>query len=320
MKTKWNAADIPTLTGRTAVVTGASSGIGYEIALQLAAHGAHVVLASRNQGRTDQVARQIETTTPGASVEVQVLDLADLASVRRFADAFSKRHHGLDILVNNAGIAGGPRRQTIDGFEVHFQVNYLGHFALTGLLLPALCSRVGSRVVTMSSDIATRGRIDFDDLQAERTYRWITAYAQSKLANLLFACELDRRCQSVGAGMSSLATHPGVAKTNLLIGKEADWGRPRRGMESLVRVTQIVLAQPAAQGSLPALYQATDSSARSAEYVGASGGLRGGYPAVGKVPVVARNQVTAKRLWEVSEELTGVRYDLLAQAKGEEVG
>ena len=320
MKTKWHDTDIPNLTGRTAVVTGASSGIGYEIALQLATHGANVVLTSRNQNRTDQVARQIEMALPGANVEAQVIDLADLASVYRFADAFSKHHQGLDILVNNAGIAGGPRRQTTDGFEMHFQVNYLGHFALSGLLLPALCLREGSRVVTMSSNIAARGRIDFDDLQAERTYGWITAYAQAKLANLLFAFELDRRSQSVDASITSFAAHPGVARTNLLTGKETDWGRQRQGMENLIRIIQIVLAQPASQGALPALYQASDSAARRAEYIGPSGGLRGGYPVVSKVPPAARDQATAKRLWEVSEELTGVRYEMIAQARGEEVG
>jgi NAD(P)-dependent dehydrogenase (short-subunit alcohol dehydrogenase family) len=320
MKIKWNATDMPNLEGQTAVVTGASSGIGYEIALQLAAHRAHVVLASRNQGRTEQAARRIKTILPEASVEAQVLDLADLVSVCRFAETFSKRHQGLDILVNNAGIAGGPRRQTPDGFEMHFQVNYLGHFALTGLLLPSLCSRAGSRVVTTSSDIASQGKIDFDDLQAEHTYRWITAYAQSKLANLLFAFELDRRCQAVSAGMSSFATHPGVARTNLLTGKEAEWGRPRQGTESLIRVLQIVLAHPAVQAALPALYQATDPSARSAEYIGPSKGIGGGYLVASKVPPAALDQVTAQRLWDVSEELTGVQYDLLDQAGGKKSG
>jgi NAD(P)-dependent dehydrogenase (short-subunit alcohol dehydrogenase family) len=169
----------------------------------------------------------------------------------------------------------------------------------------------------MSSDIASRGQIDFDDLQVERSYRWITAYAQSKLANLLFAFELDRRCQAVSAGMSSFATHPGVARTNLLTGKEAEWGRSRRGTESLIRVLQIVLAHPAAQAALPALYQATDPSARSAEYIGPSKGIGGGYPVASKVPPASLDQVTAQRLWDVSEELTGVQYDLLAQAGGQ---
>lgn len=188
MKIKWNAADMPNLEGQTAVVTGASSGVGYEIALQLAAHHAHVVLASRNQDRTEQVARQIATMLPEASIEAQVLDLANLASIHRFAETFSRNHQGLDILVNNAGIAGGPRRQTPDGFEMHFQVNYLGHFALTGLLLPSLCSRAGSRVVTMSSDIASQGKIDFDDLQTERTYRWIGRVGRVDRNSVRSAC------------------------------------------------------------------------------------------------------------------------------------
>lgn len=308
MKSKWTVADIPPLTDRTTIVTGASSGIGYEIALQLAAHGAHVVLASRSQARTEQAARQIKTAAPQASVEVQVLDLADLASVRRFADTFSQWHDGLDLLVNNAGISGGPRRQTPDGFEAHFQVNYLGPFALTGLLLPALRARAGARVVTMSSDIADQGKIDFDDLQGVRNYGFIKAYAQSKLAGLLFALELERRSQAAGFDLTSLAAHPGIARSNLLTGKEADWGRPRRGMEHLVRLAQLLLAQSAAQAALPALYQATDPSATSAEYVGPSGGKRGRYPAVSTFPAAALDQGIAQRLWAVGEELTGVSY------------
>lgn len=306
MKARWTTADMPTLTGKTAIVTGASSGIGSELARQLAMHGAHVILAARNYERTAYVARQIAAAAPGMCLDVQLLDLGDLASVRRFADEFSTHHEGLDILLNNAGVAGGPRRQTVDGFEVHFQVNYLAHFALTGLLFPLL--RAGSRVVSISSEIATRGRIDFDDLQGQRRYNWIAAYAQSKLATLLFAFELDRRSRAVNAGVTSLAAHPGAARTNLLRGKDADWGRPRRGTEHLVRLLQMMLAQPAAKSALPGLYQATDYSAQSAIYVGTSGMLQGGYPATCKAPSAACDQATATRLWEVAEDLTGIRY------------
>jgi NAD(P)-dependent dehydrogenase (short-subunit alcohol dehydrogenase family) len=313
MKSHWTSADIPDLKGRTAVVTGANSGIGYEVALQLASNGAHVVLASRNPERTAQAARQIATAVPGASVEAQLLDLGDLSSVRRFADQFCRRHAGLDILLNNAGISGGPRRTTVDGLEAHFQVNYLGHFALTGLLLQALRARAGSRVVTLSSDIASQGKIDFDDLQSERSYRLVTTYAQSKLANLLFAFELDRRSRAAGAGFVSLSAHPGIVKTPLLAGKEAEWGRSRQGMESVIRVLQLLFGKSPAKGAWPVLYQATEPAARSADYVGPSNALQGGYPGVCKLPAVAFDAQVARRLWEVSQQLSAVHYESLSE-------
>jgi NAD(P)-dependent dehydrogenase (short-subunit alcohol dehydrogenase family) len=176
--------------------------IGCEVARQLAARGARVVLAARDRGRTEEAAQRIRAVAPTAHVEVQLLDLADLACVRRCAEEFCKAHDGSDILVNNAGIAGGPRRPTADGFEAHFQVNYLGHFALTCLLLPALRTRAQARVVTVSSDIAARGRIDCDDLQGEGRYSWIASHARSKLAALLFAFELDRRVATPGSAAS----------------------------------------------------------------------------------------------------------------------
>jgi NAD(P)-dependent dehydrogenase (short-subunit alcohol dehydrogenase family) len=308
----WTAADIPDLTGRTAVVTGASSGTGYEIALALAARGAHVVLASRDQGRTAGAAARIRLAAAGASVEPQVLDLASLTSVRRFASELADRHGGLHLLVNNAGIAGGPRRLTADGFEAHLGTNHLGHFALTGLLLPALLARPGARVVTMSTGLADRARIDFDDLHGERRYRMTAAYGQSKLAGLLFAVELDRRARAAGAGLASLAAHPGVARTGLLTGKKADWGRSRRGAETMVRLVQLVFAQPASRAALPALYQATDPAARGGSYVGTRGHFRG-EPAATPFPPAALRPDTATRLWRLSEQLTGVGYGALSQ-------
>src|ERR1017187_1966640 len=308
----WTAADIPDLPGRTAIVTGANSGTGYEIALQIPGHGPHVILACRNRARATQAAGLISAAAPACSIEVQVLDLASLDSVRRFTGLFDECHGGLDILVNNAGIAGGPRRQTTDGFEAHFGVNHLGHFALTGLLLPALLARPGSRVVTMSSGLAAQASINFDDLQTQRRYQMTTAYGQSKLASLLFAFELDRRAQGPGVGIASLATHPGVARTNLLTRKEADWGRRRRGAETLVRLVQVLAAQPAAKAALPALYQPTYPAARSDLYIGTKGHMRG-QPAVSKIPPAALDHSTGKRLWDISEELTGVSYDSLSQ-------
>jgi len=308
----WDAADIPVLSGRTAVVTGASGGIGYEIARQLAVHGAHVVLACRDQDRAAQAAGLIAADAPDGVAETGELDLASLESVHRFAGTFGERHEKLDILVNNAGIAGGPRRITADGFEAHFGVNHLGHFALTGLLLPAL-TRAGGRIVTMSSGLAAQARIDFDDLQSERRYRMTSAYGQSKLAGLLFALELDRRAQSSArlaqARVSSLAAHPGAARTGLVSGKKAAWGRRPRAAEILVRAAQLLLAQPASRAALPALYQATDPAARGDRYVGTKRHMSG-YPAVNAFPPAALSEASAARLWRISEELTGVGYDL----------
>ncbi len=270
----------------------------------LARHGARVILAARDRGRVEFAARLMEAASPQASVAVQLLDLADLGSVRRCAADFTRCNDGLDIQVNNAGVAGGPRRLTADGLEAHFQINYLGHFALTGLLQPALRARAGARVVTVSSDVAARGRIDFDDLQCESHYGWIAAYAQSKLAALLFAFELDRRSRHVGVG--SFAAHPGAVNTRLLVGKEADWGRPRRGMEHLIRAIQIVLGRSAEAGAVPILYQATAPLAKSADYMGPGG--KNGYPTVSKAPRAALNEPVARHLWEVSEQLSGIRY------------
>jgi NAD(P)-dependent dehydrogenase (short-subunit alcohol dehydrogenase family) len=312
MKAKWTAADIPNLKDRIAIVTGASSGVGYEIALQLAAHGAHVIVASRNLSRTAEAARTIEAATPRASLEAQALDLADLGSVQSFADGFCKHHRRLDILINNAGVSGGPRRTTKDGFEAHFQINYLGHFALTGRLLGPLGASRGARVVSMSSDIASRGKVNFNDLQSERKYGFVTAYAQAKLANLLFAFELDRRCRKAGVRVASLAANPGVAKSNLLTGKNADWGRPLNAAENLLRIVQKVLALPATKGALPALYQAADPAAQSSDYVVGAAWPKPGYPSIGKIPPASLDLDTARHLWDISADLTGVMYGALA--------
>ena len=300
----WTAADVPDQRDRLAIVTGSSAGVGYAIALELARRGAHVIVASRNEARTRDAAARIAAEV-GGRAEARVLDLASLASVRRFAEDMARDHMAVDVLVNNAGVSGGPRRETVDGLEVHFQVNYLAHFALTTQLLPLLRVRPGSRVVSVSSDVASRGRIDFEDLQSVGRYDFVAAYAQSKLANLLFAFELQRRLQ--GADVSSFAAHPGVAVSNLLDGKEADWGRPPRGMERVLRLVQRLLAQPAALGALPALYQATAAEARPEVYVGPRGLVHGrGYPGPAKVPESALDEVVARRLWEVSEALTRV--------------
>ena len=313
MKVDWNAGAIPRLDGRTAIVTGASGGVGYEVARQLATHGAHVVLASRDEGRTSQAARSIRATCPGAGVEAMRLDLAEFASIDNFVRSFADRH-SLDILVNNAGISGGPRRETGDGFEMLFQVNYLGHFALTGLLLPLLTARPGARVVTVSSDIAAMAQIDFDDLQATRRYGLVRTYAQSKLAGLIFAIELERRARSARVGLSSFATNPGIAKTDLFAAKTGDWGRSLTLQETLLRIVQMMLGRSAAVGALPVLYQATDPSARASDYVVGTKWPKPPHPAVEVFPARACDGAVAARLWEKSVELTGVDYGALAGA------
>lgn len=312
LKSKWSIDDVPDLAGRRAVVTGASGGVGFEIARMLAAKGAHVILASRHPERTATAARQIKSLYPDSFLEPRHLDLADLASVRRFASELNGSGLGLDILINNAGVSGGPRRETKDGFEVHFQVNYLGHFALTGLLIPSLLLWKDSRVVSMSSDIASRGRIDFDDLQSQRAYGMVKAYAQAKLANLIFALELERRCRKADLRVHSFAANPGVAKSNLLANREPEWGRRSDLTENLLRVLQNILALPASLGALPALYQATDPLAQAGEYVVGTCWPKAGHPRRSKLPPNAVEQGVAERLWEISENLTACKYEAFA--------
>ena len=289
---KWTAADLPDMTGRTVVVTGANSGLGAIVARELARAGARVVLAVRDTSRGDQAA----ATMPG-DTEVRRLDLADLSSVRAFADGWEGP---LDILVNNAGVMAIPERRTADGFEMQFGTNHLGPFALTNLLLP----RITDRVVTVASDRHRMGKIHFDDLNSERRYgRW-SAYGQSKLANLLFTLELQRRLEAAGSKVSAHAAHPGYASTKLQ-------GHSKHVVDRLVMaIGNRVVAQSDAMGALPILYAATQDLP-GASYTGPGGfqGIRGYPAAAGRTPAAADKDV-ARRLWEVSEELTGVSFGL----------
>jgi NAD(P)-dependent dehydrogenase (short-subunit alcohol dehydrogenase family) len=301
----WTARDIPDLSGRRAVVTGANSGLGLATATALARRGAHVVVTARDTAKGDRTVRRVQTEVPGAEVEAGLLDLADLESVRRFAT--EQGEQPLDLLVNNAGVMAVPLRRTADGFELQLATNHLGPFALTGLLLPALRQRPGARVVTVSSMVHWFGSMDFGDLASERSYDPWQAYARSKLANLLFMRELGRRASAAGTDLVSAAAHPGYARTNLQAVGPRMGGR--RGTEAVMRVATTLLGQSAATGALPQLRAATDPDVRSGDYFGPRGpaGQRGLPKRVG-MSANARDDVAARLLWEASEELTGVGY------------
>ena len=299
----WSAQDIPDQTGRTVVVTGANSGLGFHTSLELARRGARVVMACRNLDKGRAAEQRLLADAPDADVELRALDLADLGSVRSFADELD--HDPLDLLVNNAGVMALPRLRTADGFEMQLGTNHLGHFALTGLLLPRLLRAEAPRVVTVSSNAHKMGRVNFDNLNGDRRYfRW-AAYGQSKLANLLFALELGRRA---GSALTSVAAHPGYASTHLQFQASEATGNP---VDRLVNhVANAVLAQSDAAGALPSLYAAT-MDLPSGAYVGPDGpGEFRGSPQLVAPNGRARDEETARRLWSVSEELTGVTFDL----------
>ena len=297
----WTEQDIPDLTGRRAIVTGANSGLGFETARALAQHGALVTLAVRSTAKGEDAMRRIRVVVPQAQIEVAELDLASLASVRAFAAAWAEAHpDGLHLLINNAGIMAIPRRETADGFEMQLGTNHLGHFALTGLMLPTLVA--DGRVVTVSSMMHRVGVMRFDDIMGTRRYnRWL-AYGQSKLANLLFAAELQRRLERGGSSVRSMAAHPGFAATNLqTVAPEM------RGSRLGVVANQLgnrLFAQPAAMGALPTLFAAT-AALPGGTFAGPSGMSRGHPRAVGR-SARAQRRSDAERLWQLSEELTDV--------------
>jgi NAD(P)-dependent dehydrogenase (short-subunit alcohol dehydrogenase family) len=306
----WSEADLPDLEGRTVVVTGGNSGIGLEAARALAGRGAHVVLACRSREKAAAAARAIAACHPVTRVEVMPLDLASLASVRAFAEAFRRSHRALHLLINNAGVMAVPHQRTADGFEMQIGTNHLGHFALTGLLLDRLLGAeaggYAARVVTVSSNAHKIGRIRFDDLHGERGYTKWGAYAQSKLANLLFANELARRVEAAGAGLLSVACHPGYTATNLQeVGPRLEG---KRLLGGLMRLGNRFVAQAAAEGALPTLYAATAKDLRGGDYVGPDGFAEiWGPPRRVEPAARARDAEVAARLWELSERETGVR-------------
>jgi NAD(P)-dependent dehydrogenase (short-subunit alcohol dehydrogenase family) len=296
----WTTADIPDLSGKVAIVTGANSGIGYETALELAQKGATVVMACRSLLKAESAANEIRQTNPSGEVVVMKLDLGDLDSVRDFAAAFQARYDRLDLLINNAGIMVPPYGKTAQGFETQIGVNHLGHFALTGLLLDVLLRTSQSRVVTVSSGSHRFGQMDFADLHWERkTYKPNPAYGQSKLANLLFTYELQRKLAAAGRDTIAVAAHPGWTETNL---------QQHSGLASFLNP---FFAQPQPMGALPTLRAAVDPSADGGEYYGPAGFMEmRGYPVVVESNEASHNLADARRLWQVSERLTGVTFEL----------
>jgi NAD(P)-dependent dehydrogenase (short-subunit alcohol dehydrogenase family) len=299
----WEPDRIPDQTGRVAIVTGANSGLGLVAARELARKGALVVLACRNMDKGRAALTEVAAAATGPAPELEELDLASLSSVRSFVERFTTTHDGLDLLINNAGVMASPRRHTADGFELHLGTNHLGHFALTNLLLPLMEGRDDARVVTLSSNAhkTVRG-IAFDNLNGDRHYfRW-NAYGQSKLANLMFALELDRRLRARGSTVKSLAAHPGYAATNLQSAAAPLVDR------LVMKVANTVVAQNDEMGALPVLYAATEPGLEGGTYVGPDGiAEQRGRPKVVQPNRAARNEGNARRLWDVSEDLTGVR-------------
>jgi len=307
---KFDVNALPDQKGRTAIVTGGNGGIGLEAARVLARKGARVVIAGRNPAKTRAAAGDLLRSVPSAELETRELDLADLSSVRSFARAFSENHARLDLLVNNAGVMAIPKRQTADGFEMQLGTNHLGHFALTGLLLERLLATPDARIVTVSSTAHRMGRIHFDDLHWERSYSRWPAYGQSKLANLLFASELQRRLAARGATQRSVACHPGYAATDLqFVGPRMDGSQLFAQMS---RLGNRILAQSAADGALPTVYAAISPEVSGGDFIGPEGfaEMWGAPKKVGS-SARARSEADARRLWELSEAQTGVRFAAL---------
>lgn len=312
MANAWTTENLPALSERTVLVTGANSGLGYEATEAFARNGATVVMACRSIERGEQAAQEIRETIDSTSVtlDVRECDLASLSSVAEFATGVRDEYNELHVLCNNAGVMAIPRGETEDGFEMQLGVNHLGHFALTGRLLGLLLDNEGeTRIVTHSSGAHTAGEVDFDDLHREESYGKWEAYGQSKLANLLFAYELQRRLEAADSDVKSVACHPGYADTNLQYRgpKEAD-SRLRYG---LMKVANTLFGQPAEQGALPLLYAATAPGVLGGAYYGPGGLLNmRGAPERQTSNAASRDRGDAERLWAVSEELTGVSYDL----------
>jgi NAD(P)-dependent dehydrogenase (short-subunit alcohol dehydrogenase family) len=314
MSEKWKAADIPSLAGKRVIITGANSGIGYHAALKLARKGAQVVLACRDGQRGEDALARLHADSPGTHTELAILDLASLSSVRDFAKKELARHRPLHILINNAGVMAPPRRlQTADGFELQFGTNVLGHFALTALLMPALEQAAAAspdrpRIVTIASIAHKRGRLNFDDLQSTKTYSPMKAYQQSKLADLIFAFELDRRLHAASSCVMSVAAHPGIANTNLF--QAGDYSPFEKTVRNLLGHAIGIVLNTDSEGALPTLYAATAPGAEDGGYYGPQGFQEMSGEVVDRAIVApqARDVSAATRLWQTCEDLTGIEF------------
>jgi NAD(P)-dependent dehydrogenase (short-subunit alcohol dehydrogenase family) len=314
MSEKWKAADIPSLAGKRVIITGANSGIGYHAALKLARKGALVVLACRDRQRGEDAIAHLHADSPGTHTELATLDLACLSSVRDFAKKELAQQRPLDILINNAGVMAPPKRlQTADGFELQFGTNVLGHFALTALLMSALDQAAAAspdrpRIVTVASIAHKRGQLNFDDLQSAKTYSPMKAYQQSKLANLVFAFELNRRLRAASSHVMSVAAHPGVANTNLF--QVGDHGPVEKTLRNLFGHAVGIVLNSDSEGALPTLYAATSPNAEDGGYYGPQGfqEMRGDDVDQAIVAPQARDASAATRLWQTCEDLTGTKF------------
>jgi NAD(P)-dependent dehydrogenase (short-subunit alcohol dehydrogenase family) len=306
---RWTEQGIPALSGKSVIVTGANSGLGLQAARMFAAAGAHVVLACRNADRALAAMLHIKQRHARASVESMLLDLADLGSVRAFAASFCRSYDRLHVLLNNAGVMALPYATTRDGFEMQLGTNHLGHFALTGLLIERMLQTPGARVVTVSSMAHRLGKIRFDDLNWRSGYRRWPAYHQSKLANLLFTLEMERRLRQRGADAMAVACHPGYAATNLQLVAPRMLGS--RLQEGIMAFGNRYLAQSATMGALSFLYAAVAPEVRGGDFIGPAVADTWGYPARARTAARARDHQDAARLWEVSEQFTGVDYRAL---------
>jgi NAD(P)-dependent dehydrogenase (short-subunit alcohol dehydrogenase family) len=305
-QTRWTAADIPSQAGKLAILTGSTSGIGYQVALALTGAGAHVVIAARNEKKGEDAIAAIRRTHAHADLTFRLVDTARLTSVRAFATGWEEEGRPIDILVLNAGIASVPQREeTEDGFERQLATNYLGHFALTGLLLPRVKTVYGSRIVQVASIAHRRAQLHFEDVQLKSSYDPGVAYNQSKLAILMFGLELDRRLRAAQSQPRSIPAHPGMAVTDVFRRGE----RAGTFQQVLGKAVFRIVGQSAAQGALPILFAATSADAEGGIYYGPDGfrEIRG-HPTVAKIAPHALDRHAAKRLWSMSEELTGVRY------------
>ncbi len=301
----WDAGDIGDQSGRVAVVTGANSGIGLVAARELAKAGATVVIAARSEEKARGAVEEIASAAPDAKTETGILDLADLASVSAFADKVKADHPKLDLLINNAGVMMTPKSQTKDGFELQFGTNHLGHFALTDHLLDAVRAAGGGRVVTVSSLEHKPGRIDFDDMDLAEGYGSRSAYQRSKLSNALFGIELDRRLRAAGSDVKSVLAHPGYSNTNL------QSSGPTGIMNQAFKLLNPLFAQSPDRGALPTLYAAVASDVEGGDFIGPDGiGEMRGHPKKVRATALAQNATIGAKLWEISEEMTGVSFGL----------